>query len=198
MGKIIVIALSSYLLGSISASYILGRIFARKDIRKHGSGNAGATNALRVFGAKIAAFSFAFDVFKGIAAVLIGNYLLGSNGALIGGAFAVIGHNYSVLLGFKGGKGVATTLAVIMTIEPVVGIICMIVGLIIIIKSRYVSLGAVIGMTLLPIVGLALVRPFDVNFLAFTLFLGVMSIYRHRGNIRRLLSGNESKIGEKA
>lgn len=198
MEKIIIIALSSYLLGSISASYFLGKIFTRKDIRQHGSGNVGATNALRVFGPKIAAVSFVYDILKGVAAVIIGNQLLGDNGALIGGVCAVIGHNYPVFLGFKGGKGVATTLAVVLAINPLVASICIGVGLIIIIRSKYVSLGAVVGMALLPIVGLILVQPFDVNFFVFSLFLGAMSIYRHKGNINRLLNGNESKLGEKA
>lgn len=198
MGKIIIIVLSSYLLGSISASYFLGKILTKKDIRQHGSGNVGATNALRVFGPKIAAVSFIYDIFKGVAAVIIGNQLLGDNGALIGGVSAVIGHNYPVFLGFKGGKGVATTLAVVLAINPLVASICIGVGLLIIIRSKYVSLGAVVGMALLPIVGLVLVQPFDVNFFVFSLFLGAMSIYRHKGNITRLLNGNESKLGEKA
>lgn len=198
MGKIIIIVLSSYLLGSISASYFLGKILTKKDIRQHGSGNVGATNALRVFGPKIAAVSFIYDILKGVAAVIIGNQLLGDNGALIGGVSAVIGHNYPVFLGFKGGKGVATTLAVVLAINPLVASICIGVGLLIIIRSKYVSLGAVVGMALLPIVGLVLVQPFDVNFFVFSLFLGAMSIYRHKGNITRLLNGNESKLGEKA
>lgn len=198
MGKIIIIVLSSYFLGSISASYFLGKILTKKDIRQHGSGNVGATNALRVFGPKIAAVSFIYDIFKGVAAVIIGNQLLGDNGALIGGVSAVIGHNYPVFLGFKGGKGVATTLAVVLAINPLVASICIGVGLLIIIRSKYVSLGAVVGMALLPIVGLVLVQPFDVNFFVFSLFLGAMSIYRHKGNITRLLNGNESKLGEKA
>ena len=197
MQKIVIIIISSYLLGSISASYILGKILANKDIRNHGSGNPGATNTLRVFGPKIAIICLVFDILKGVGAVIIGGQFLGYHGMLIGGICSVIGHNYPVFLRFKGGKGVATTLAVNLVIQPLVATICIVIGLIIIIKSRYVSLGAVIGMILLPIFGVILIRPFDINFLAFTLFLSTMSIYRHRGNIRRLLKGKESKLGEK-
>ncbi len=197
MQQIVLIIIFSYLLGSISASYILGKIVVNKDIRNHGSGNAGATNALRVFGPRIAIISLLFDILKGVGAVIIGNQLLGYHGMLIGGICSVIGHNYPIFLRFKGGKGVATTLAVSLFTQPLVAVICIVIGVIIIIKSRYVSLGAVIGMILLPIVGVILIRPFDINFLAFTLLLSTMSIYRHRGNIRRLLKGKESKLGEK-
>lgn len=198
MQEVIVTIIIGYLLGSFASSYFLGKIFRNTDVRNHGSGNAGATNALRVFGVKLAAATFALDILKGVIAVIIGSHLLGKDGAMLGGVCAVIGHNWPIFLGFKGGKGVATTVAVILGVEPLVGIIAILIGLIIIFKTKYVSLGSVCGMALLPIIGLIVIRPFDWKLLVFTLFLSLMSIYRHRGNIKRLLSGSESKIGEKA
>lgn len=198
MQEVIVTIIIGYLLGSFASSYFLGKIFRNTDVRNHGSGNAGATNALRVFGVKLAAATFALDILKGVIAVIIGSHLLGKDGAMLGGVCAVIGHNWPIFLGFKGGKGVATTVAVILGVEPLVGIIAILIGLIIIFKTKYVSLGSVCGMALLPIISLIVIRPFDWKLLVFTLFLSLMSIYRHRGNIKRLLSGSESKIGEKA
>ncbi|MTI67627.1 MAG: glycerol-3-phosphate 1-O-acyltransferase PlsY [Firmicutes bacterium] len=198
MGKLIILILVSYLLGNISTSYILGRIIEKKDIRNHGSKNAGATNALRVFGVKLAASTFLGDALKGVVAVIIGNYILGSSGMLIGAIFAVIGHNWPAFLKFKGGKGIATTIGVVLAINPLLAIISIIIGLIIIIKTKYVSLGSIIAMGILPLLGLIVVRPFDKKFLIFTLILSIMAIYRHKTNIERLVKGSESKIGEKA
>ncbi|MTI47763.1 MAG: glycerol-3-phosphate 1-O-acyltransferase PlsY [Firmicutes bacterium] len=198
MLDVIIIILIGYLLGSFASSFFLGKIFKKIDIREHGSGNAGATNALRVFGAKLAAITFILDILKGVVAVIIGRYILGESGALIAGVSAVIGHNWPVLLGFKGGKGVATTIAIVMAIEPIIAIISVLIGLIVIIRSKYVSLGSITGMAVLPIVSLIIIRPFDIKFFVFALVLGLMSIYRHRSNIKRLLKGNESKIGQKA
>ncbi|WP_202711217.1 glycerol-3-phosphate 1-O-acyltransferase PlsY [Sporosalibacterium faouarense] len=198
MLDVIIIILIGYLLGSFASSFFLGKMFKKIDIREHGSGNAGATNALRVFGAKLAAITFILDILKGVVAVIIGRYILGESGALIAGVSAVIGHNWPVFLGFKGGKGVATTIAIVMAIEPIIAIISVLIGLIVIIRSKYVSLGSITGMAVLPIVSLIIIRPFDIKFFVFALVLGLMSIYRHRSNIKRLLKGNESKIGQKA
>ncbi len=198
MLKIILVILIGYFLGNISSSYYLGKILGKKDIREHGSGNAGTTNALRVFGAKIAVITLIFDILKGAIAILIGSYILGDTGAIIGGLCAVIGHDWPVLLGFKGGKGIATTIAVVIAIEPIVAIICIIIGVLLIIKTKYVSLGSVVGMSLLPIVSIVVLRPFDLRFFMFALALSVIAIYKHRGNISRLLKGKESKLGHKA
>ncbi|MTI69908.1 MAG: glycerol-3-phosphate 1-O-acyltransferase PlsY [Firmicutes bacterium] len=198
MGKLIILILVSYFLGNISTSYILGRIIEKKDIRNHGSKNAGATNALRVFGVKLAASTFLGDALKGVVAVIIGNYILGYSGMLIGAIFAVIGHNWPVFLKFKGGKGIATTIGVVLAINPLLAIISIVIGLIIIIKTKYVSLGSIIAMSILPLISLIVVRPFDEKFLIFTLILSIMAVYRHKTNIERLVKGLESKIGEKA
>lgn len=190
----IFIALISYFLGNISFAYILGKIFAKKDVRDFGSGSAGATNALRTFGKKIGIMVFVGDVLKGIIAVILGRNFGGQTGAYIAGAFAIIGHNWPLLLGFKGGKGVATTIGVMIFVNPFLTSICVILGVIIIIFTRMVSLGSIFGMALAPVVAIIFVRPFDVGLFIFCVFIASMSIYRHKSNIKRLLEGKENKL----
>ncbi|MBS4534215.1 glycerol-3-phosphate 1-O-acyltransferase PlsY [Clostridium sp. D2Q-14] len=198
MLKILLIGLISYIVGNFSSSYILGKILKNIDIRTKGSGNAGATNALRVFGKKIGLITFILDVLKGIIAVIIGQMILGDTGRLIAGIFVVIGHNWPIILGFKGGKGIAATIGAVTFINPLPAIIAIIIGILIIIKTRYVSLGSIMAMALVPIISLVVVRPFDLRFFIFLLILAIMAIYRHKTNIRRLLNGEESKLGHKA
>lgn len=190
----IIIALISYFLGNISFAYILGKLFTKKDVRDYGSGSAGATNALRTFGKKIGIMVFVGDVLKGIIAVIIGRNLGGQTGAYIAGAFAIIGHNWPVLLGFKGGKGVATTIGVMIFVHPYLTLICVALGVIIIIATRTVSLGSIFGMALAPIVAIIFVKPFDLGLFVFCIFIASMSIYRHKSNIKRLLEGKENKL----
>ncbi len=198
MFEIITVILIGYGVGNFATSYILGKIFKKTDIRKHGSGNAGATNALRVFGVKLAAATFVIDALKGALAVIIGRLILGDIGGLIGGVFVVVGHNWPVILKFKGGKGIASTIGVVTTINYQIALICIIVGLVIVIKTRYVSLGSITAIALLPILSAVMVKPFDFHFFIFSLILAAMAIFRHRSNIIRLLNGNESKLGQKA
>lgn len=193
MNYIIAIVIS-YLLGNLSFAYILGKIFMKKDVRDYGSGSSGATNAIRVFGAKIGVIVFIGDVLKGVVAVLIGKAISGEMGGYIAGAFVIIGHNWPALLNFKGGKGVATTAGVMLIINPFVSLICFLIGLTIAFATRIVSLGSIIGMSLAPIVIIVFVRPFNIQLFVFCLFVVSMSIYRHRENIKRLLAGKENKL----
>jgi glycerol-3-phosphate acyltransferase PlsY len=150
--KYILLTIISYFIGNISFAYILGKIFAKKDVREYGSGNAGATNAFRTFGKKVGALVFLGDVLKGVSAVLLGRYLGGQTGAYIAGAFVIIGHNWPVLLSFKGGKGVATTIGVMLFVNAKLTLICVIIGVVIIVITRTVSLGSISGMGLAPFV----------------------------------------------
>ncbi|KPU28302.1 hypothetical protein TR13x_02915 [Caloranaerobacter sp. TR13] len=197
MYKILLVLLLSYLIGNINTAYLIGKIFENKDIRNYGSGNAGATNALRVFGVKIAAITFLFDLLKAVISVILGKMILGETGMLLSGVSVVIGHNWPVLLNFKGGKGIASTIGVMLVVNYKIALICIAIGLIIVIRSKYVSLGSVITMALLPVIGLFFNRPFNLDFLIFTLILSVMAIYRHKENISRLLKGQERKIGQR-
>ena len=187
----------SYFIGNFSSSYILGKIFSKKDIRNFGSGNAGATNALRVFGVKIGLLAFLLDLLKGIIATVIGNHLMGYNGALIAGIFVVVGHNWPILLNFRGGKGIATSLGVMLYLNLPTAIVCIVIGVLVIAKTKYVSLGSVVATFLVPFIGCIINRPFNFKFFLTTLILGLMAIFRHRSNIKRLMNGEESKLGEK-
>ncbi len=192
-----VVALISYFIGNFSSAYILGKIFQKKDIRNYGSGNAGATNALRVFGKKLGGITFILDVLKGILAVYIGEKMTGYNGKLIASIFVVLGHNWPVFLKFKGGKGIATSLGVVFLLHWPTAIICTAIGVAIIIITRYVSLGSIIAAGLVPIIGSIVNRPFNMDFFITTLILAILAIYRHKDNINRLLKGEEFKLGEK-
>jgi glycerol-3-phosphate acyltransferase PlsY len=191
------VGIISYLIGNFSSSYILGKIFQNKDIRNYGSGNAGATNALRVFGKKIGLVTFILDVFKGILAVLIGGVLLGEKGRLIAGIFVVLGHDWPVLLKFKGGKGIATSLGVILTLHWLTAVICIVTGALFIIKTRYVSLGSITAAGIAPLAGALVNRPFNREYFITILFLAILAIFKHRSNISRLINGKEFKLGQK-
>lgn len=192
-----IIGVISYLIGNFSSSYILGKVFRKTDIRGYGSGNAGATNALRVFGKKIALIAFIFDILKGVLAVYIGGQMMGYTGELIAGIFVVLGHNWPIVLKFKGGKGIATSLGVIVSLHWPTAIVCIIIGLLIITKTRYVSLGSIVAAALVPLIGSLMKRPFNKGFFITTLILAALAIFRHRSNIKRLIEGKEFKLGQK-
>lgn len=192
--ELLFVLLVAYLIGNLSFAYILGKIFAKKDVRDYGSGNSGTTNAIRAFGKKIGIIVFIGDMLKGVIAVIIGILIEGETGMYIAGAFVIIGHNWPALLNFKGGKGVATTIGVMLAINPFVSIVCSIIGIIIALLTRMVSLGSIIGMSLAPIVIILFIRPFDIQLFIFCLIVVFMSIYRHKENIKRLLQGKENKL----
>lgn len=169
----------------------------KTDIRAYGSGNAGATNAVRVFGKKIGALAFILDVLKGVLAVYIGNRLLGYDGKLIAGFFVVVGHNWPIFLKFKGGKGIATSFGILLSIHWPTAISILLVFIIVVIISRYVSLASISAAIVAPVAVLIVKRPFDIKFFVMTSLLAILAIYRHRENIKRLLEGKEYRIGEK-
>jgi glycerol-3-phosphate acyltransferase PlsY len=186
--------LLSYTIGNFSTSIIVSKLWAGIDIRKYGSGNAGATNVLRTLGMKAGLVTFIGDALKAILAVWAGSQLGGEGTALICGVAVVIGHNWPVFLGFKGGKGIASSIGVGLFVNPMVAIICIIVGVLIVAKTKYVSLGSLVAIGLLPV--LLLFSGF--KFFLFGLILALMAIYRHKENISRLLKGTESKLGQKS
>lgn len=192
--KYFIVALIAYFLGNLSFAFILGKLLMKKDVRDYGSGNSGATNAIRAFGKKIGILAFLGDVFKGVVAVIIGRAICGESGGYLAGALVIIGHNWPVLLSFKGGKGVATTVGVVLIISPYIALICFIIGLTIAFFTRMVSLGSITGMALAPLAAIIFVRPFNFKLLLFCIFVSVMSIFRHRENIKRILQGNENKL----
>lgn len=205
----IITVIAAYLLGSINTSIIISKI-KKNDIRTHGSGNAGATNTLRVMGKAAAVAVVLGDVIKAFLAAILANLIAGwfnisYPDALIlkylALVFVVIGHNFPLYFGFRGGKGIVTSVAIIFAIDWRLGIIVLGVGVIAIILTRYVSLGSLIGCVLFPLV--CYVRYMDAPWsyekavIIPAVFLGILGILRHKKNIKKLMTGTERKIGEK-
>lgn len=192
---LLAVAAISYLIGSFSSAYIVGKLFMKIDIRNHGSGNAGATNAVRIMGKKLGVLTFLMDFAKGIVAVLLGSYLHASLGGYVSALFAVIGHNWPVFLSFKGGKGIATTIAVMAVLSFPTTLLSVAIGILTAFVTRYVSLGSVIFLSVLFILTALGIFVNDQYLVALTLILALLGYYRHKENIKRLLAGNENKIG---
>jgi glycerol-3-phosphate acyltransferase PlsY len=192
-----------YFLGSLNKSVIVGKIYG-KDISGHGSKSAGLTNTLRVLGKPAAVFVLAGDILKGIIACLIGMrlgvYVYSGGGAkdcaslLAAGAGAVVGHNWPVYFGFKGGKGVLTAVTVMFMFDWVMALISLGVFVMIVALTRYVSLGAIsatmffVAISFIPVFGNTL------YFQIFACLIALMLIFKHKENIQRLLSGKENKL----
>ncbi|HOJ09914.1 MAG TPA: glycerol-3-phosphate 1-O-acyltransferase PlsY [Clostridiales bacterium] len=187
-------AICGYLLGSINNSLVVGKFYG-VDVRKHGSGNAGTTNTLRTLGGKAALLVLVGDILKAIIACFIGSFLGGLTSVMIGGAFAIIGHNWPLYFGFKGGKGVLTAISVIFYIDWILAVIVLGAFIVVVAITRYVSLGSVIGAAILPV--LAIIFRRDMEFIIFTVALAALVIIKHMPNIKRLLNGTESKLGKK-
>lgn len=194
-GKLVLVSVIAYFLGNFATSYLVSKVAAKIDIREYGSGNAGSTNVLRVLGAKAAAVAFLGDVLKGVAAVLIGRYIAGNYGEVFAAVFAVIGHNWPIVLKGKGGKGIATTIGIAIPIDPIMVVIIVITGVIVITLTRYVSLASISGVTIFPIAMIITQKP--IEYIIMSLILAFMALYRHKSNIKKLLNGTESKIGQK-
>lgn len=187
-------ALIGYLFGSIPFGLILTRMAGLGDVRKIGSGNIGATNVLRTGNKKLAAATLLLDALKGTAAVLVANALWGYEASLVAGFFAFLGHLFPVWLGFKGGKGVATYIGVLLGAAPLMMLAFALIWLATAFITRYSSLSALVAMLVIP-VALWVLGP-EKTALLVTL-LSVISWWKHRENIARLLAGTESKIGQK-
>lgn len=195
MVKLFFCLLLGYLIGSVNFAIVYSHL-RRDDIRRHGSGNAGATNVLRTYGAAAALFVFLFDVLKGVMAVLIVRLLFGKYDFQCAAALgAVLGHNFPLYYKFCGGKGVSTSFAVLLVLDWRVALCALCVFLITLLCFKYVSLSSVLAAASIP-VSAFIFRGFDVFFF-FTLITGVLCIARHHANIKRLMAGNENKLGAK-
>ncbi|MBR7164036.1 MAG: glycerol-3-phosphate 1-O-acyltransferase PlsY [Clostridia bacterium] len=199
-----------YLLGSFNASIIFGRLKGT-DIRNEGSKNAGMTNALRVFGKKAAVFVFIFDLLKAIASVLIARYVaevfykdiveVVQVSQYLAGLGAVLGHNFPLYFKFKGGKGILASWGIIMVLDYRIAIMLIVVFLLVVFTTRYVSLASVISSILYPIfvVALNIGSPTSTTgvYILLSVMMAILAVYRHRANISRLRAGTESKLGAK-
>ena len=195
--KMTMLVLISYLIGCFPSAYFLGKMYKNIDIRNHGSGNSGSTNALRVMGTKFGILTLALDVLKGIVAVLIGRAILGDQGALISGVLVVLGHNFPIFLKFKGGKGVATSIGVLMILTWQTALTVVIIGVLTIIITRYVSLGSILGGISAPITAVLVMQTMDKPLFITVVILASLLIIRHKDNIKSLCKGEENKFGNK-
>ncbi len=193
--RLFIIPILAYIIGSFSSAYVIGRVFKKIDIRKLGSGNPGTTNAMRVMGRKFGLMTFALDFIKGMVASLVGLYIYGYYGGLLASLFVVIGHNWPVFFKFKGGKGVATTIASLAVLQFNLTLISVIIGVLVAAFSRYVSLGSIVFFTINFILSLTGIIRFDIYTQIIYFLLFVLGLFRHKENIKRLVSKTENKIG---
>ena len=180
----------SYLLGSIPMGLLLTKLAGKGDLRKVGSGNIGATNVMRVGGLRMAGLVWLLDMAKAIAAVFIGKYVAGDAFGAWCGFVAIVGHCYPIWLKFHGGKGISSLFGVLLAVSPMSFVVCGLEWLLIALSSGISSLGATIVFCLIPVLGFAISINVGFAFLA----IGLLCMWRHRGNIIRLISGSESKI----
>lgn len=203
--KLVAVIAIGYLLGSLNTSLIVGKFYST-DVRKHGSGNAGMTNTLRTLGKAAAVMVIVGDILKGVLSYLIGNLLISSIpsaaaldlagiGGMAAGIAAIAGHNWPVYFGFKGGKGILTSFAVVMMMDWKLGLILLGIFAVTVAITRYVSLGSIIASIAFPIA--AFIKGNGPVFIIFSTLIAVLAVARHNANIKRLFSGSESKLGEK-
>ena len=191
--------LASYLLGAIPTSHLVSRVFARIDLREHGSGNLGATNLYRVLGWKYAIPVALFDIAKGAIPVLVFAPRVSDSElfALACGVAAILGHVFSVFVRFKGGKGVATAAGVMLGLTPLALGVAAIVWVLVVMLTGYVSLGSIAAATVLPFAVYLLENPKTPELLWIVALVAVSVILLHRRNIQRLLKGTESRFGRR-
>ena len=204
----IIMGIVAYLIGSVNFSILISKKFAGFDVREKGSGNAGTTNMLRTVGKGAAIITLVLDILKGVLAIYFAIFykwlclklaqveIDASILVQISGIFVIIGHTYPIYFGFKGGKGVATSLGVIMIINWQIGLICLVFALILMILTRIVSLGSVAAAILFPVLTLFITENYSVpgDYRIFGILLGVFVCFNHRANIKRLLKGEEKRI----
>ena len=194
--KIILSAVLGYLLGCIPTGVLVAQIYGVRDIRTLGSGNSGTTNVLRNLGWLPSVLTLVGDCLKGYVACLIGKQLGGDAGMLAGGLCAILGHDFPVFMGFKGGKGIATSLGLIIAINPWLALALLAVQIIAVALTRYMSVASLITTVAFPILVCFTERGRE----NFPLFLGaaciasVLSLFGHRGNIQRLIRGEENRL----
>jgi glycerol-3-phosphate acyltransferase PlsY len=201
----LLIAILSYLIGSIPSGYLVARTQG-VDIRQHGSRNIGATNVLRVMGKKWGYLVFFCDSFKGFMAVKLGLLIAAhSPSPVLGGVVAaitcILGHNYTFWLGFKGGKGIATSGGVVLALFPLTVICCVaLVWIAVFYAAKYVSLASIAAAVVLPLAVFLIVAKTGAEFwtlFGFSVLMSALAVWRHQSNIVRLMNGTESRFGKK-
>ncbi len=211
MAAYIIIAVIAYLIGSINFSIILSKRMAGFDIREKGSGNAGTTNMLRAVGKKAAVITLICDILKGVVSILIavlaGKIVKNLDNALLvqlAGIFVIIGHTFPVFFKFKGGKGIATALGVLLMINWQIGLICLIFALVLMALTKMVSVGSIAAAILFPILVAFIDQNYIVptsnsnwSYLVFSIIVALLVIFNHRANVQRILNGTENRLSFK-
>ena len=212
MAAYIIVAVIAYLIGSINFSVLISKKMAGFDVREKGSGNAGATNMLRSVGKKGAIFTLIGDCLKGVVAILfaiiVGKIAKNTDKALLvqlAGIAVVLGHTFPIFFGFKGGKGVATSLGVLLISNWQIGLICLVFAVVLMALTRMVSLGSCAAAVLFPVLTLFINQHYTVLtdgksgrvYFVYSVILAIIVLYNHRSNIKRILSGTENKLSFK-
>lgn len=188
----ILIAVEAYLLGSLNAAIVVSKLLRGYDIRDKGSGNAGLTNSLRTMGAKCTVLVLLGDVGKGVVAALVGGYLAGPLGKLVSGIFVMLGHMFPLYFGFRGGKGALVGVTMLFVFDWRVFCIAMAVFTVVVVLTRYVSLGSMLGAASFPFSTWFLYH--DPLYVALAALMAAGLIFMHRGNISRLIAGTERRL----
>jgi glycerol-3-phosphate acyltransferase PlsY len=190
------VVVASYLIGAIPTGLIVVRILTGEDIRKHGSGNIGTVNVMRVAGPATAAVVLVVDILKGLVPILLAIRMGAPSSVVVsGGLAAIAGHNWSVFLGFQGGKGIATSFGVLIGLSWPAAAVAAIVWVVTVAITRFSSLGSMLGVTSVPITLWRLRQPDE--YVSFGVIAALFAIYRHRANIERLVSGTELRITDR-
>lgn len=200
MIEYILVSIIAYCIGSISFSVIFSRKFAGFDVRDKGSKNAGTTNVLRTVGKKVAALTLLCDILKGVVAVVIA-MIIGKIWddiditllKYLAGFFAILGHTFPIFFEFRGGKGVATSLGVLLLLNWKIGLICLIFAIVLIIVTKMVSVGSILAAVLYPILTIFM-DEFNLGVVIISILIALLVIFNHRENIKRIKSGTENKI----
>jgi glycerol-3-phosphate acyltransferase PlsY len=200
--KELLLILFAYLIGSIPTALIISKRFFGIDIRDYGSGNMGATNTFRVLGSRFGTMVMIFDILKGMAAVALFTFIpyyltheLERTNFILGlGTAAVLGHIFPIFAGFRGGKGVATLLGMILAVQPVIAISCIGVFVLVLYLTRYVSLSSILAAVSLPICVLWIWNENEILYRVFALLVAALVVITHQKNIGRILRGVESRI----
>ena len=212
MIEYMIMAIIAYCIGSLNISIFISKKMGGFDLREKGSNSTGATNVLRTLGKKAAAITLLFDILKGIVAIaismIIGNIMEETNQELllqIAGIAVVIGHTFPIFFGFKGGKGVATSIGILLMSNWKIGLICFIFALVLMILTRMVSVGSCAAAILFPVLTLFINDSYTIltegkngnTYFIYSVLLAVIVLYNHRSNIKRLLNGTENKLSFK-
>lgn len=191
--KVILVSVIAYLLGSVSTGLVVSKLFNGPNLREVGSKNTGTSNVLRTMGLKSGALTFFGDFGKALLATLLGRLIMGQDGAMLAGVVAIIGHNWPAFFQFKGGKGVASSIGVMIGTFPLFGLISLVVMILVIAWKRYISLGSIVLVLLFALL-LTFVQGSTLLTTLWGWSIAVVCIIRHRSNIERLRAGTESKV----